>query len=224
MDYRNADGQPAEMCGNGVRVFVAYLLREGLAHLGDGEELAVATRAGTKLVRRDGDLLAVDLGPWRIVGGDAALADGGDARVLAAGLGGAVNGLSLDLGNPHTVVVLPGGGRAARARPAPGAGGRARAAERHERRVRRGRGRRPRRDARARARGGGDAVVRHRRRGGRAGRARLDGGGGRRRGRRVAGRRRRAARCACACWRRAASSWPGRPSWSPTARVELPTS
>jgi diaminopimelate epimerase len=108
MDYRNADGEPAEMCGNGVRVFVAYLLREGLAHLGDGEALAVATRAGTKLVRRAGDLLAVDLGPWRVVGGDAALAGGGDAQVLAGGLGGAVNGLSLDLGNPHTVVVLPG--------------------------------------------------------------------------------------------------------------------
>jgi diaminopimelate epimerase len=109
MDYRNADGEPAEMCGNGVRVFVAYLLREHLAHLADGEQLAVATRAGTKLVRRDGELLAVDLGPWRIVGGDAALADGGDAQVLAGGVGGAVNGLSLDLGNPHTVVVLPGG-------------------------------------------------------------------------------------------------------------------
>ncbi|HEX3005509.1 MAG TPA: diaminopimelate epimerase [Angustibacter sp.] len=109
MDYRNADGQAAEMCGNGVRVFVAYLLREGLAHLADGEQLAVATRAGTKLVRRDGDLLAVDLGPWRIVGGDGALADGGDAQVLAGGVGGAVNGLSLDLGNPHTVVMLPGG-------------------------------------------------------------------------------------------------------------------
>ncbi|MGN6301488.1 MAG: diaminopimelate epimerase [Angustibacter sp.] len=108
MDYRNADGEPAEMCGNGVRVFVTYLLREGLAHLADGEQLAVATRAGTKLVRRDGDLLAVDLGTWRVVGGDDALADGGDASVLAAGLGGAVSGLSLDLGNPHTVVVLPG--------------------------------------------------------------------------------------------------------------------
>nr|WP_235502330.1 diaminopimelate epimerase [Angustibacter sp. Root456] len=109
MDYRNADGEPAEMCGNGVRVFVTYLLREGLAHLGDGEQLAVATRAGTKQVRRDGDLLAVDLGAWRIVGGDGALGGGGDAQVLAGGLGGAVAGLSLDLGNPHTVVVLPGG-------------------------------------------------------------------------------------------------------------------
>ena len=30
MDYRNADGSAAEMCGNGTRVFAAYLRREGL--------------------------------------------------------------------------------------------------------------------------------------------------------------------------------------------------
>src|SRR5438309_11988300 len=31
MDYRNADGSAAEMCGNGIRVFAAFLLAEGLA-------------------------------------------------------------------------------------------------------------------------------------------------------------------------------------------------
>ena len=31
MDYRNADGSVAEMCGNGVRVFVRYLVEAGLA-------------------------------------------------------------------------------------------------------------------------------------------------------------------------------------------------
>ncbi|WP_426566589.1 diaminopimelate epimerase [Angustibacter sp. McL0619] len=109
MDYRNADGVAAEMCGNGVRVFVSYLLREGLVDglSWDGGELAVATRAGTKRVRVDGDELAVDLGPWRVVGGEQALDDGGDARVAVHGLDGSVAGLSLDLGNPHTVVMLP---------------------------------------------------------------------------------------------------------------------
>ena len=68
MDYRNADGSVAEMCGNGIRVFVAYLLREGWSTLADGEALAVGTRAGVKRVRRDGDLLAADLGPC-VVGG-----------------------------------------------------------------------------------------------------------------------------------------------------------
>src|SRR5688572_25073550 len=31
MDYRNADGSMAEMCGNGVRVFARYLIDAGLA-------------------------------------------------------------------------------------------------------------------------------------------------------------------------------------------------
>ena len=45
MDYRNADGSLAQMCGNGVRVFVRYLLDEGLA---SGPDVDVATRAGLK--------------------------------------------------------------------------------------------------------------------------------------------------------------------------------
>jgi diaminopimelate epimerase len=47
MDYRNADGSTAEMCGNGIRVFARCLLRTGLAEVGD---LAVATRAGVRRV------------------------------------------------------------------------------------------------------------------------------------------------------------------------------
>ena len=34
MDYRNADGSKAEMCGNGVRVFVDHLRREDGEHVG----------------------------------------------------------------------------------------------------------------------------------------------------------------------------------------------
>src|SRR5690554_2757790 len=30
MDYRNADGSMAEMCGNGIRVFARYLAHAGL--------------------------------------------------------------------------------------------------------------------------------------------------------------------------------------------------
>lgn len=36
MDYRNGDGSLSEMCGNGVRVFVHFLLTEGLADLPAG--------------------------------------------------------------------------------------------------------------------------------------------------------------------------------------------
>ena len=30
MDYRNADGSIAEMCGNGIRLFARYLVDAGL--------------------------------------------------------------------------------------------------------------------------------------------------------------------------------------------------
>jgi len=43
MDYRNADGSVAEMCGNGVRVFARYLVEAGLVDPGS-LALATATR------------------------------------------------------------------------------------------------------------------------------------------------------------------------------------
>ncbi len=47
MDYRNADGSIAEMCGNGVRVFTLFLHEEGLV---DRSEFAIGTRAGQRTV------------------------------------------------------------------------------------------------------------------------------------------------------------------------------
>ena len=57
MDYRNADGSVAEMCGNGIRVFVRWLLEEDLA---GGDVIEVATRAGLRRARvcRDGQISA----------------------------------------------------------------------------------------------------------------------------------------------------------------------
>jgi diaminopimelate epimerase len=52
MDYRNADGSLAEMCGNGVRVLARYLWESGLA---DADPLPVATRGGLRLVHRGPD-------------------------------------------------------------------------------------------------------------------------------------------------------------------------
>lgn len=49
MDYYNADGGPAEMCGNGIRCMALYLLRRKL--VASDEALSIATRAGTKRVR-----------------------------------------------------------------------------------------------------------------------------------------------------------------------------
>jgi diaminopimelate epimerase len=54
MDYRNADGSVAEMCGNGIRVFLRYLERVSLVE----RSAAVATRGGIVSVRSctDGDI------------------------------------------------------------------------------------------------------------------------------------------------------------------------
>jgi diaminopimelate epimerase len=106
MDYRNADGSVSEMCGNGVRVFTAALLRLGHVDLPDGGELAVATRAGVKTVRRTKDDFGTDLGPWRVDGGTTAVAAGADLTVTAHGLP-PLPGLGVNVGNPHVVVVLP---------------------------------------------------------------------------------------------------------------------
>jgi diaminopimelate epimerase len=97
MDYWNADGSVSEMCGNGVRVFVRYLLEERLAELPDGGAIDIATRAGVKRVIRRGELLSADLGPFEL--GDTIL-------VAADGLDVDRPGLSVSTGNPHVVVAL----------------------------------------------------------------------------------------------------------------------
>jgi diaminopimelate epimerase len=105
MDYRNADGSLAQMCGNGTRVFAAYLLREGLV---TGDRFPIATRAGIKTVRVTPDGFAVDLGPWRYGDEAGARRDGFDVMVRPR-MGKPVPALSIDLGNPHAVVMLPEG-------------------------------------------------------------------------------------------------------------------
>lgn len=107
MDYRNADGSIAEMCGNGVRVFVHYLVRRGLVTLRNGDVVPVGTRAGVKRVRRVGDRYAVDMGAWRITGGAEAAAACADVVVGVRREPVPLPGLSVDTGNPHVVVALP---------------------------------------------------------------------------------------------------------------------
>jgi diaminopimelate epimerase len=105
MDYRNADGSLAEMCGNGTRVFAAFLRRERLVF---GSSFSIATRAGVKTVRVTAEGYAVDLGPWRLADEEGARRDGFDVMVKPRH-GKPVPALSLHLGNPHAVVMLPEG-------------------------------------------------------------------------------------------------------------------
>lgn len=109
MDYRNSDGSVAEMCGNGVRVFVHALLRQGLAELPQGEMMRIGTRTGLRTVARTADGYAVDMGPWGFIDGAKARARGSDAVVTAHGLKVPRPGVSITMGNPHTVVALAEG-------------------------------------------------------------------------------------------------------------------
>lgn len=111
MDYRNGDGSIAEMCGNGVRAFVEYLRTEGLIELEVGETVKIGTRAGVKTVARTEEGYAIDMGPWSFIHGDAAREGGEDCLVSARGLKTPRAGLSISMGNPHTVVMLGSDGK-----------------------------------------------------------------------------------------------------------------
>ena len=101
MDYRNADGSIAEMCGNGVRVFARYLVHAGHAKPG---ELAVATRGGVKRVRIAEDApdgtpgeVTVDMGRAVFPGPDGITVTV-DGRTWPA--------LNVNMGNPHAVAFV----------------------------------------------------------------------------------------------------------------------
>ncbi|MDO4898787.1 MAG: diaminopimelate epimerase [Rothia sp. (in: high G+C Gram-positive bacteria)] len=111
MDYRNADGSIAEMCGNGVRAFVDYLCAEGLVQLEEGGRLFIGTRAGVKAVGKTEGVYAIDMGPWGFINGDMARDNGTDAQVNAKGLKTPRGALSISMGNPHTVVMLGTSGK-----------------------------------------------------------------------------------------------------------------
>jgi diaminopimelate epimerase len=98
MDYSNADGSVAEMCGNGIRVFARFLVDTGLATLETGDTLAIGTRAGVKDVQHGVDGFQVDLGRWGLEASES-LVRIKDVAVPRPGLG-------IDVGNPHVVVAL----------------------------------------------------------------------------------------------------------------------
>ena len=100
MDYRNADGSIAQMCGNGVRVFAHYLRAGGLE---TRDEFVVGSLAGPRpvVMHHVDDTYAdvqVDMGKANRLG------DGGKAFEVIVG-GRTFNGLAIDVGNPHLACV-----------------------------------------------------------------------------------------------------------------------
>jgi diaminopimelate epimerase len=93
MDYRNADGSVAEICGNGIRVFAKHLYDEGLVP-GD-RPVPIGTRAGVMTVTRNGEAYTADLGVATIVG---------ETKVSVGDRSWAAQ--HVEVGNPHAVVVV----------------------------------------------------------------------------------------------------------------------
>ncbi len=93
MDYRNADGSMAEMCGNGVRVFARYLIDTGAV---SAQEFEIATRGGLRRIRVEpnGDI-TVDMGK-PVVSGESVASVGGQEYT----------GLRVDMGNPHLACAI----------------------------------------------------------------------------------------------------------------------
>ena len=98
MDYRNADGSIAQMCGNGARVFAHYLRASGLE---TRDEFVVGSLAGPRPVRlnRFDETFAdvtVEMGKANQVGTGEAVVGGRRFR-----------GVAIDVGNPHLACVDP---------------------------------------------------------------------------------------------------------------------
>ncbi|WP_108832742.1 diaminopimelate epimerase [Actinomyces sp. Marseille-P3109] len=106
MDYYNADGSVAEMCGNATRLFAHVLDSEGLRPIADGESVTIGTRGGARTVTRLGDLWTVDMGPARLTRPRQAQEEGWDMTVVVPGLMGERAALSVEMPNPHAVVAL----------------------------------------------------------------------------------------------------------------------
>jgi diaminopimelate epimerase len=88
MEYWNADGSPAEMCGNGLRCVARYVYDKGWAM---DRNFPIQTPVGVRGVRVLEDTIEVELGRVSVTGHTKI---DGDRYHL------------IDVGNPHAVVVV----------------------------------------------------------------------------------------------------------------------
>ncbi len=93
MDYYNADGSTGEMCGNGARVFAAYLWSNALVN---SPTFAISTRGGQRGISMDGDVVSVDMGSARH--------EAASVRVRANGHEWPADAVFMP--NPHAVVFV----------------------------------------------------------------------------------------------------------------------
>jgi diaminopimelate epimerase len=92
MDYRNADGSLAEMCGNGIRVMARFLIENKLQNPGI---FSINTRAGMKyLAAPEKADISVNMGKVEQIPG----------AITVSVNGKKYEGVNISVGNPHAVV------------------------------------------------------------------------------------------------------------------------
>ena len=89
MEYWNADGSPAEMCGNGLRCVARYSVDRGWSE--EGSWFSIMTPVGPRQALVEGDVITVEIGPVSL--GESIEVDGALYRRAS-------------LGNPHAVRVV----------------------------------------------------------------------------------------------------------------------
>lgn len=94
MDYRNADGSIGEMCGNGARVFAAYLRAQGWE---TDDRFTIGTRGGAREVHFGGQAdISIDMGVPQPSQAEVVVSVGGEAWPAEA----------VFMPNPHAVVFV----------------------------------------------------------------------------------------------------------------------
>ena len=99
MDYRNADGSIAEMCGNGVRCVAKYVVDRDIV---DGDVVRVDTRAGVKEV----EVLRDEAGRFAAARVDMGAPVIGKVDWPMEIDGETISITTLSMGNPHAVMVV----------------------------------------------------------------------------------------------------------------------
>lgn len=89
MRYWNADGSPAEMCGNGLRCVARYAVDRDRAPT--GEWFGIGTAVGSRRARVEGDRVTVEVGRVTL-----------EETITIGGLGYR----RADIGNPHAVALV----------------------------------------------------------------------------------------------------------------------
>jgi diaminopimelate epimerase len=100
----NSDGSLAEISGNGTRCVAAWMAEDKGAR--NGDEFSIQTGAGIRICKIDDYRPSSDIGPTVMVTSDMGVPEWQEQTVELAD-GTQIDGVSVNVGNPHFVIVLP---------------------------------------------------------------------------------------------------------------------